>query len=113
MTAKLKPEKKLQVLEYWHWQCRMPRCLHPAELGGRLIDRLLMGTVDDWAPTVDHKQRRSDSGTNAFRNLRPAHRRCNQEDAIRLDRLAAAGVKLSVAIGAEAAKALLGLRDTL
>jgi hypothetical protein len=113
MAAKLKRDKKLKVLEYYHWQCMMPRCLHPDELGGRVIDKALAGSADDWRPSVDHKIRRCDGGTNTLRNLRAAHWLCNAADAARLDRLAVAGVRFTAIAGAEAVKALLGLRDTL
>ena len=113
MAAKLKRDKKFRVLEYYHWRCMMPKCLHPEELGGRAIDPGLWGTQGDWSPSVDHKVRRCDGGDNRLRNLRAAHWLCNAADAARLDALARAGVRLGVVIGAEAVKALVGLRDTL
>lgn len=100
------------MLEYWHWQCRMPRCWHPAELGGRLIDKALLGKDSPWAPSVDHKVRRCDGGSDDDHNLRPAHKLCNTKDATRLEQLAR-GVAVGTKIGTTAAQALLALRDTL
>lgn len=66
---------QLDVYRKCAWMCRMPACLCPY---GRHIDAWLPPD-DDWASTIDHIIPKSLGGTNAFTNLRAAHRKCNAE----------------------------------
>ena len=56
------------------WQCRMPACLSP---DGRTLNPKLLGSFDDWAPSVDHVIPKSLGGKFLPGNLRASHRRCN------------------------------------
>jgi 5-methylcytosine-specific restriction endonuclease McrA len=80
MASRVSAQRRLAVLTRDGWQCMMPECLHPAEAGGRAIDRDLP-RADKWAATVDHVEQRSDGGRSGPLNLRAAHRECNEASA--------------------------------
>jgi 5-methylcytosine-specific restriction endonuclease McrA len=67
--------RKLAVYRRDGWQCQMPTCACPE---GRSLDRALQGRDVPWAPSVDHIVPRSLGGDSNLRNLRAAHRWCNQ-----------------------------------
>jgi 5-methylcytosine-specific restriction endonuclease McrA len=64
-----------------HWWCQMPVCYCP---DGREIDPALRDCNDPWAPSLDHVVPRRMGGPDLPRNLRAAHRLCNNRNADRL-----------------------------
>jgi hypothetical protein len=64
------PRTALNVYRRDQWTCMMP--------DGRHIEAWLPPD-DDWSATMDHIVPKSRGGTDAFANLRAAHRKCNGE----------------------------------
>jgi 5-methylcytosine-specific restriction endonuclease McrA len=111
-----------QIYRRDKWVCLMPECACP---DGTVIDPALAGTGGPWAPSIDHIVPLRDGGPDSARNKRAAHARCNNSanEQVHRELPALCGAEpltwttgdaaASAAIGAEAVKALLRLRDML
>lgn len=61
--------------------CQMPKCLCPAELGGRGYFEPVTPELSDWMPTHEHFPRsKASGGHRTVDNALLAHRLCNRVD---------------------------------
>jgi len=100
MASKVSPAERQAVYERDKWQCMMPECVCPF---GRDIDPGLRRD-SQWSATVDHVKPRSRGGTNRRKNLRAAHKKCNNTaqpapPRVQRETVRSAGPGLSYRIG--------------